>query len=181
MKRLVLILFVATAAHSSVAGQNWTPRLGIQGGILRQKPAGTGQADQVDRWELPSSGTIQSSFYLIAPLSDRIGLESRLAASPTKFRETNGFDPPDQRVCIVVWRVPAFALPGCSTEPWEPGLQAVAAPGRCSWRLCAHAFVRFDRRRVHRCQPDLHQSPRFAGDRAGPIVFGRAIAWPSGL
>ena len=93
MKRLVLILFVATAAHSSVAGQDWTPQLGIQGGILRQKPAGTGQADQVDRWELPSSGTIQSSFYLIAPLSDRIGLESSLAASHTKFRETNGLFP----------------------------------------------------------------------------------------
>src|SRR6266571_8893031 len=88
MKRLVLILFVATAAHSSVAGQDWTPQLGIQGGILRQKPAGTGQADQVDRWELPSSGTIQSGFYLIAPLSGRIGLESSLAASHTKFRET---------------------------------------------------------------------------------------------
>ena len=93
MKRLVLILFLATAAHSSVAGQDWTPQLGIQGGILRQKPAGTGQADQVDRWELPSSGTIQSSFYLIAPLSDRIGLESSLAASHTKFRETNGLFP----------------------------------------------------------------------------------------
>jgi len=93
MKRLVLILLLATVAHSSIVGQAWSPQLGIQGGILRQKPAGTGQADQVDRWELPSSGTIQSSFYLIAPLSGRIGLESSLAASHTKFKEASGLVP----------------------------------------------------------------------------------------
>src|SRR5437016_9612661 len=93
MRRLVLAFFLATVADSSSAGQTWTPQLGVQGGILRQKPAGTGQADQVDRWELPSSGTIQSSFYLIAPLSGRIGLESSLAVSHTKFKEANGLVP----------------------------------------------------------------------------------------
>ena len=93
MKRLVLILLLSTVAHSSIVGQAWSPQLGIQGGILRQKPTGTGQADQVDRWELPSSGTIQSSFYLIAPLSGRIGLESSLAASHTKFKEASGLVP----------------------------------------------------------------------------------------
>ncbi len=93
MKRLVLIFFLATVTHSSAAGQAWVPQLGIQGGILRQKPAGTGVADQVDRWELPSSGTIQSSFYLIAPVSNRIGLESSLEASHTKFREASGLLP----------------------------------------------------------------------------------------
>jgi len=93
MRRLVLAFFLATVAHSSSAGQTWTPQLGVQGGILRQKPAGTHLADQVDRWEVPSSGTIQSSFFLIAPLSGRIGLESSLAASHTKFREANGLVP----------------------------------------------------------------------------------------
>ena len=93
MKRLVPILVLASVAHSSSAGQTWRPQLGIQGGILRQKPAGTGRADQVDRWELPSSGAIQSSFYLIAPVSGRIGLESSLAASHVKFREAGGLIP----------------------------------------------------------------------------------------
>jgi len=93
MKKRIVLCVLTALASSSLAGQGWTTQLGIQGGILRQKPAGTRRQDAIDRWELPSSGSIQPSFFLVARLNNTIGLESSLGARHTKFREASGFVP----------------------------------------------------------------------------------------
>src|SRR5207247_6509092 len=90
MKRRIVLCVLTALASSSLAGQGWTTQLGIQGGILRQKPAGTRRQDAIDRWELPSTGSIQPSFFLVARLNNTIGLESSVGAWPTKYREASG-------------------------------------------------------------------------------------------
>src|SRR5712664_132455 len=93
MKTAIVLSLLMAFARSSITGQTWTTQLGIAGGVSRQKPAGTGLRDEIDRWELPRSGSLQPALFVILPLARRIALESSLAASHTKFRESSGLIP----------------------------------------------------------------------------------------
>ncbi len=93
MKTAVVLSLMIALARSAVDGQTWTPQLGIAGGVSRQKPAGTGQHDEIDRWELPNSGSLQPALFVILPLSGRVGLESSLGAMRAKFSESSGLIP----------------------------------------------------------------------------------------
>lgn len=93
MKTGIVLALLTGWAGSAVAAQTWTPQLGITGGVSRQKPAGTGRHDEIDRWEFPSSGSLQPALFVILPLVRRIGLESSLAVSQTRFSESSGLIP----------------------------------------------------------------------------------------
>lgn len=93
MRPSLAVSLLAAFIGSSLAGQTWTTQVGLTGGVSRQKPAGTGQADAIDRWELPNSGTIHPALFVIVPLARRIGLESSLAASRVQFKEAGGLIP----------------------------------------------------------------------------------------
>jgi len=93
MRTPIALFILVQLSLCSIAAQSWTTQLGITGGVVRQKPAGTGQRDYIDRWEIPSSGAIQASLFFVRPITKRLALESNLAASYAKFMETRGLVP----------------------------------------------------------------------------------------
>jgi len=93
MKTCLALAVLAGLMSSSLPGQTWTSQVGITGGLSRQKPAGTGQNDAIDRWEFPNSGELQSALFVILPLTQRTALETNLAASHSKFTEASGLVP----------------------------------------------------------------------------------------
>ena len=93
MRTPIALFILVQLSLCSIAAQSWTTQLGITGGVVRQKPAGTGQRDYIDRWEIPSSGAIQASLFFVRPITKRLALESNLAASYAKFLETGGLVP----------------------------------------------------------------------------------------
>lgn len=79
-----LCVLLATAAVRPAAAQAWHPELGLRGGLVRLKPAGTGHSDQVDLLDLPGGDYLgqiqsQSALYLVVPLGGRLALEPSLS------------------------------------------------------------------------------------------------------
>jgi hypothetical protein len=82
---LTLAVFVASGAQAQA---RWSPEIGIQGGYIRIKPAGTGRADQIDLYDIPGANFLDlvpayGSFFAIVPVSRRIALEPALRFSQT--------------------------------------------------------------------------------------------------
>jgi len=74
---LALLVSLATSAQ---AQRSWQSEIGIQGGFVRIKPAGTGQADQIDVFALPGANYVlgllaHGSVYAIIPWSQKLAVE----------------------------------------------------------------------------------------------------------
>ncbi|MEX2156458.1 MAG: hypothetical protein WD773_06430 [Gemmatimonadales bacterium] len=93
MRKLIAVLAIATLGAAPAAGQAWTPQIGIVGGFARIKPAGTGQRDYIDRWELPGTGSAYTTLFVVIPLTSRLALEPAIAASHAAFKEASGLIP----------------------------------------------------------------------------------------
>jgi hypothetical protein len=80
------LLCLAAAVGLSAAGaqaQAWHTELGIQGGFVRLKPAGTNANDQTDVLFVPGFSLGQAfptpnALFLIAPIGDKVALEPSL-------------------------------------------------------------------------------------------------------
>jgi hypothetical protein len=84
--RLVTILALASVAVARAGAQAWVPEFGVQGGLARLKPAGTGEADHLDALALPgfslgSDFPAPAGLFAIVPLGGRLALEPGFAAS----------------------------------------------------------------------------------------------------
>jgi len=93
MRRLIVVLAMATVGAAPTAGQGWTPQIGIVGGFARIKPAGTGRPDDVDRVELPGTGSAYPTLFVVVPLTSRLALEPAIAASHMAFKEASDLVP----------------------------------------------------------------------------------------
>lgn len=83
MRPLLLIALLASAA-APVPGQSWHTELGIRGGWVRLKHAGTGRPDQIDLIDLPGGDYLgqvqaQSALFMTLPLSGLVALEPSLS------------------------------------------------------------------------------------------------------
>ncbi len=94
MKIGILLIFLVCIVGASLAAQGWTSQIGLTGGVLWQKPAGTGQSDLISGWRIPYSGSTVPGLFIVTPLEDRVALEFGLAASHDKLTEAAGLFPP---------------------------------------------------------------------------------------
>ena len=74
---LALLSAVATGAHAQKA---WQSEIGVQGGFVRVKPAGSGRPDQIDVFALPGANYVlglltHGSVYAIIPWSEKLAVE----------------------------------------------------------------------------------------------------------
>lgn len=74
---LALLSAVGTGAHAQKA---WQSEIGVQGGFVRVKPAGSGRPDQIDVFALPGANYIlglltHGSVYAIIPWSQKVAVE----------------------------------------------------------------------------------------------------------
>ena len=88
MRKTLLCLVAATgiAAAGAQAQAAWHTELGLQGGFVRLKPAGTNQNDHIDvffapGFDLGPAFPAPSANFLIAPVSDKVAIEPSLSAS----------------------------------------------------------------------------------------------------
>lgn len=96
MRRRSALLLVAFATVAGpAAGQRfWTPQVGIQGGLARVSPTGTGGVDRhVDFIDVPGFGNAYGSLYFVAPLGGRWALEPSLVAFQGSFVDNTGLFP----------------------------------------------------------------------------------------
>ncbi|MGH7671808.1 MAG: hypothetical protein ACREMC_02830 [Gemmatimonadales bacterium] len=94
MRRLLLVLAVTALAPGGAGAQvRWTPEIGIQGGIARLKPTGTGTSDQIDLWDLPGDGSSYASLFAIIPVTGRLALKPSLSAVQFSLGEAGGLVP----------------------------------------------------------------------------------------
>lgn len=70
---LVLLAFTAVAGREAATQARWTPEIGVRGGFVRSKPAGTAAPDQTDAIDLPGIG--YSSIFAVIPVWHRLALE----------------------------------------------------------------------------------------------------------
>ena len=85
MQRMLAILAVLAVVATSAPAQrrSWQPEIGIQGGVLKAKPAGTGAADASSFLQLPG-GTLFNGIvgtpplFAIIPWKDKIAIEPQL-------------------------------------------------------------------------------------------------------
>ena len=95
MKRAIFLLLLDAIVAAKLPAQAVTPRIGVEGGFTRLKPAGTGQHDYIDRLDLPGSGLTSPTLFLVFPVTPRIAVEPSLSANRDKFTERSG-------LCIAV-------------------------------------------------------------------------------
>lgn len=94
MRRLIVLLALTAVAPASAAAQaSWIPEIGIQGGIARLKPAGTGARDQIDVWDFPGNGSTYPTLFAIVPVGGRFALEPSLSAAQFSLGEAGGLVP----------------------------------------------------------------------------------------
>jgi len=85
MRRLVFVLLVSAAAlPARASAQAWHLEVGLRGGFVRLKPAGTGQADQVDLLDLPGGDYLgqvqgQTGLFVTIPVAGPLALEPSLS------------------------------------------------------------------------------------------------------
>lgn len=82
------LLLIALAASPLRAQSVWRHEVGLEGGFIRVKPAGTGATDHTDLVDLPAQGGDFGSFFLIIPLARRLAIEPSLA-----FAQLSAGDP----------------------------------------------------------------------------------------
>lgn len=85
-----LFALAALAAPGAAAQARWTPEIGIQAGMTRVKPTGTGAPDQVDLWDLPGDGSSYATLFAIIPVTRRLALEPSVSASQFSFGDVGG-------------------------------------------------------------------------------------------
>ncbi len=83
MRKLILFGALLSAATPAVAQQMWHPEIGVQGGYVRVKAAGS-PSDPIDLFEFPTMGYLvpllsYAPVYATIPWSDRFALEPTLA------------------------------------------------------------------------------------------------------
>ncbi len=88
---LALLLGVATSAQ---AQRSWQSEIGVQGGFVRIKPAGTGRTDQIDVFAVPGANYVlglltQGSVYAIIPASEKLAVEPSFVVSQLNSGVTN--------------------------------------------------------------------------------------------
>jgi hypothetical protein len=88
---LALLVGLATSAQAQRA---WQSEIGVQGGFVRIKPAGSGQADQIDVFALPGASYVlgllsQGSVYAIIPWSEKLAVEPSFVFSQLNGGGTN--------------------------------------------------------------------------------------------
>lgn len=95
MQRTFAILaLLVTVATSAQAQRSWQSEIGIQGGFVRVKPAGTGQSDQIDVFAVPGANYVlglltQGTFYVIIPWSQKLAVEPSFVATQLNGGGTN--------------------------------------------------------------------------------------------
>lgn len=83
------LLFLVAAIGLGAAGaqaQAWQTELGLQGGFVRLKPAGTGRSDQNDAFLAPGFNLgpafpAPNALFMVVPLSPKVALEPSLGAA----------------------------------------------------------------------------------------------------
>ena len=85
-KTLFLLLAAIGLGAVSVEAQGWQTQLGLQGGFVRVKPAGTGRNDRTDAFLAPGFNLgpafpAPNSLYLIVPVSPKVALEPSFAGA----------------------------------------------------------------------------------------------------
>ena len=85
---LLLCAFWAAAAPSAAQSPApaWAGEIGIQGGFVRIKPAGTGQADHIDFYDVPGTSDAIAAYgglFAIVPLSSTLAFEPSLRFAQT--------------------------------------------------------------------------------------------------
>jgi hypothetical protein len=88
VRKVFAALSLAALISTSAAAQSWHTAIGLQGGFSRLKPAGTGQNDAIDMFDVPGGGFIfgglsYGSMFVILPVADKIALEPSFSASQT--------------------------------------------------------------------------------------------------
>ena len=90
MRQLWALLAVATLAPGTTAAQaRWTSEIGVRGGFVRFKPAGTSVSDQTDAIDLPGVG--YGSIFGVIPLGRRFALEPSIGFRQLSFGEPSLF------------------------------------------------------------------------------------------
>lgn len=94
MRKVLAALSLAALVSTTAAAQSWHTAIGIQGGFSRIKPAGTGQNDAFDGFDIPGSNFVlgalgYSSLYAIIPVADKIALEPSFGASQVNIVAQN--------------------------------------------------------------------------------------------
>jgi hypothetical protein len=95
VQRTFAMLALAVAVTSTAQGQtSWQSEIGIQGGFVRVKPAGTGRADQIDVFAVPGANYVlglltQGSVYAIIPASEKLAVEPSFVVSQLNAGTTN--------------------------------------------------------------------------------------------
>src|SRR5687768_5835055 len=75
-----LLALAAGLATSAQAQRAWQSEIGIQGGFMRIKPAGSGQSDHIDAFGIPGPAYVlglltHGTFYVVIPWKDKIAIE----------------------------------------------------------------------------------------------------------
>ena len=95
MQRTFAILAVLASLTTTAQAQRaWQSEIGVQGGFVRVKPAGTGRADQIDAFALPGANYVlglltQGSVYAIIPWSEKLAVEPSFVVSQLNGGGTN--------------------------------------------------------------------------------------------
>lgn len=71
------LALAALAASDAPAQARWTPEVGVRGGFVHLKPAGTGESDQTDALDIPGFG--YGSIFAVIPVGGRFALEPNVA------------------------------------------------------------------------------------------------------
>lgn len=133
MRKTLLFLAVALGiAATGAQAQGWQTELGIQGGFVRLKPAGTHRNDHVDVLSAPGFdlGPLfpgPSAIYLIVPVGDKVALEPSLSGTILSAGNTLSIFEAGLRLNYALSKNfygSAGALLGhVSTVGYEPGVQ----------------------------------------------------------
>lgn len=81
MRRTVATLALAAGLATTAQAQRaWQSEIGIQGGFVRIKPAGSGQSDHIDAFGIPGSAYVlglltHGTLYVVIPWKDKVAIE----------------------------------------------------------------------------------------------------------
>jgi hypothetical protein len=87
VRRAFAILVLATCVTAAAQAQRaWQSEIGIQGGFVRIKPAGTGRSDQIDAFAVPGANYVlglltHGVVYAIIPWSNKVAVEPSIVFS----------------------------------------------------------------------------------------------------
>ncbi|HXM38442.1 MAG TPA: hypothetical protein VN908_07260 [Gemmatimonadales bacterium] len=95
MRRMFAMFgLVVGVTTSALAQRVWQSEIGIQGGFVRVKPAGTGLADQIDVFAIPGANYVlgllsEGSVYAIIPWFDKLAIEPSFVVSQLQANTSN--------------------------------------------------------------------------------------------